>query len=751
MNNVIGILDPNAKNLNPLTGRNYSNPTEYRELSEKWRQFPVYEQRKEFIKQIRENQVILVTAGTGSGKTVLIPKYALHAYDYKGKIAITNPKKTPTESAAKFSAKTLDVELGKEVGYRFKGTKQVSNNTKLTYTTDGYITAKLMGDDPLLSQYDCLIIDEAHERNTQIDFMFLYIRRALLRRSNLKLIIMSATIDPQKFIDYFPSKYFKFVHLEAAGKSYRKIEEYFLEKPINKFDKQGILINPGDYVIHAVKQVVDIIKSDKENGNILVFLTSPADGRQACKLLSKELNNLKANYKPFCVELYSGTKAELQEYITGEKNFHLRNNGKWDRKVIMATEVAESSITISDGIKYVIDTGLVLQENYYPKRDMDALERRYISKASHLQRKGRTGRLADGYCYNMFTKKEYEGFKDYTVPPMLKTNLFEPIFKIMSSTLYTSHAPYPFKYSNGNSNDKTIKLTDERLKKILNGGKMSLDEILIELLDPPKESFVNSALRSLILIELLSFDNNQVILSSVGNNVNKLRMSPEWGRVLIEANSKSKQVLDNVLKIVAMVEASQDSIDTFFYIPTESDFRNNISEYKKIYGQYERVRKKFTSSDGDHWTLLNIYTVFDNKKQELFKKYKDKSQNNKLKNVFDDLRKWSEKYFLRYNILNRINQDYLKQYREELNELNKIKNTDKNEYNKEIVLRCLYAGLKHHVAKNIDKEKYKIISAEESSIAKLDRDSGIKKIKKGTAVIYNRFFNDKLVIVTKLK
>lgn len=773
MNNAVGILDPDAKNLNPLTGREYTNPAEYRELSQKWREFPVYEARKEFIKKIQENQVILVTAGTGSGKTVLVPKYALHAYKYNAKIAITNPKKTPTESAAKFSAKTLDVELGKQVGYRFKGTKRVSNDTKLTYTTDGYITAKLMGDDPLLSKYDCLIIDEAHERNTQIDFMFLYIRRALLQRPTLKLIIMSATIDTQKFVDYFPAKYFKFVHLEAPGKPYRKIEEFFISQPINKFDKNGILTNQ-DYIEHAVRQVSEIIRSDRP-GNILVFLTSSTDGRQACKLLKQKLPE---NYRPFCVELHSGTKPELQEYITGNRNYRSRNNGPWDRKVIMSTEVAESSITISDGITFVIDTGLALQENYYPEIDMEGLERRYISKASHQQRKGRTGRLADGYCYNIFTKEEYEKqFPEYTNPPMLKTDLFEPIFKMMTSTVYTSSAPYPFKYAGANQDSKTNKntqLTEVQVRKIRSKETMALDEILSELLDRPKASFVNTALRSLTIIEILEKTNastSTLVLSEIGKRVSELRMSPQWGRVLLEALKYDKNTKDDVLRIVGMVEASQDSLDTFFYIPSEGDFKANPKKYKETFNKYEKIRKRLTSGEGDHWTMLNIYSVFDNKKQELFRKYESQPASVKLKKVFDELRLWSEKYFLRYNVLNRINQDYLKEYRERLDELqhprrnkpnkqsNKQLNKKENETNKQgggdehkqSVLKCLYSGLKYHVARNVSKDTFKVTTAPKSSVAKLDRDSSIKKVAKQTPVIYNRYFNQKLVISTKLK
>jgi len=151
LTNKIGILDPNANSINPLTNSNYTNRNSYKEFSKDWSDLPMYSLRDKAIKAINDNQVVLITAGTGSGKTVLVPKFALHTYSYNAKIAITNPKKIPTADAADFAAKTLNVKLGEEVGYKYRGSPKssMSGKTQLLYCTDGYISG-LMKSDPLL-------------------------------------------------------------------------------------------------------------------------------------------------------------------------------------------------------------------------------------------------------------------------------------------------------------------------------------------------------------------------------------------------------------------------------------------------------------------------------------------------------------------------------------------------------------------------------------------------------------------------
>lgn len=183
MNNLkIGILDPEGKNKNPLNGNEYSET--YKKLSSLWKEYPAYEKADEILKLINELEILLVIWGTGWGKTVLLPKFVLHHFKYDGKIAITLPKQIITKWAAEFWALTLDVELGKEVGYVFKWDSNRSKDTKLLYATDGTIVSMLLKD-PEINNFDAIIIDEAHERKVQIDLLLYLIKNAImLRRKN---------------------------------------------------------------------------------------------------------------------------------------------------------------------------------------------------------------------------------------------------------------------------------------------------------------------------------------------------------------------------------------------------------------------------------------------------------------------------------------------------------------------------------------------------------------------------------------
>jgi len=223
MNNI-GILDPSGKNSNPLNNKEYSD--KYKSLAKIWSKFPAYDDAKNIIEIIKNNQVVLVTSGTGSGKTVLIPKYVLHQTDYKGHIMISLPKQIIAHSAAEYAALTLDVELGEQIGYKYKGsdTKYSGNNPNLLYATDGTIVARLLND-PILTGIDAVIIDEAHERKVQIDFMLFLLKNVLKERKDFKLIIMSATVNSDIFKSYFAE--YKFEQIDVGSKTNYEIKSIF--------------------------------------------------------------------------------------------------------------------------------------------------------------------------------------------------------------------------------------------------------------------------------------------------------------------------------------------------------------------------------------------------------------------------------------------------------------------------------------------------------------------------------------------
>lgn len=349
----IGILDPNGNNLNPLNNQPYSDT--YKELAKKWSTFPAYERAEEIIDIIKSNQVILVISGTGSGKTVLLPKYTLHALDYKGHIGITLPKQIIAKSAAEFAAATLDVKLGEQIGYQYKGSDASlkGRNPNLLYATDGTIVARLMND-PELKEFDAIIIDEAHERKIQIDFLLYLLRNVIRKRKEFKLIIMSATINSEIFSSYFATE--KFVTLDIGGKTNFPIESIFSDEKSNseKYVERGLKI-----IDILMKEYINDKNNSKIN-DILFFVTSINETIEIRdKLLSLYPNIVS-------IAVYAGMDTKLQDQVQIKQTN--------DRRILISTNVAESSLTV-DGIKYVIDSGFELFSYDDPEKHAKVLEK----------------------------------------------------------------------------------------------------------------------------------------------------------------------------------------------------------------------------------------------------------------------------------------------------------------------------------------------------------------------------------------
>lgn len=245
-----GILDPSGNNVNPLNDKEYSD--KYKDIAKIWSKFPAYENAEKIIQMIKDNQVLLITSGTGSGKTVLIPKYVLHQTDYKGHIMISLPKQIIAQSAAEYAALTLDVVLGEQIGYKYKGsdTKYVGKEPNLLYATDGTIVSRLLND-PVLTGINAVVIDEAHERKVQIDFMLFLLKNVLKQRKDFKLIIMSATVNSEIFKSYFAE--YKFEQFDVGSKTNYKIESIFVDKTVG----------PTEYIQRGLDIISDLIKKKK--------------------------------------------------------------------------------------------------------------------------------------------------------------------------------------------------------------------------------------------------------------------------------------------------------------------------------------------------------------------------------------------------------------------------------------------------------------------------------------------------------
>lgn len=579
-NKNIGILDPQGLNLNPLTNEPYSDS--YKELAKLWSQFPAYETAVDIIKTIEESQVILVISGTGSGKTVLIPKYALHSTDYKGKIAITLPKQIIAKSAAEFAANTLDVEIGKHVGYKFKGSdpKDVGSNPLLLYATDGTIVAKLISD-PELKGLDMVIIDEAHERKIQIDFLLYLLKKVLDKRPDFKLIIMSATIDSTLFKRYFSG--YKYAEINVGGKTNFPIESKFSS---DKADQDS-------YIERGIKVIDEIEKKYKPNKDskiedILFFVCSKNETED----VKEQLKVLYPDYD--IISVYSGITTEQQNKIQNKEN----NN----RRILISTNVAESSLTV-DGIKFVIDSGFEIFSYDEAKTGAKVIDKQIITKAQAMQRMGRAGRTQPGICYHLYTDNEFNNLmKKFPEPSIRTTDITSECLKLLQ--------------------ESTIKTVS------------SLRKILSEFIEPPKDEYIDMAINNLKEYGTLKDCDTECTLNKYGEILGDLQLELNQGLTMLMAYKLN--ILNEVFNIILLINEIKFNIDELFLIPEENP---------SLYQKFKKAKEKITSKYGDLITLYNIINKFRSYEKESSKT------------------DFCYKYFIKKNILDKINDSYKNIYK----------------------------------------------------------------------------------------
>ena len=737
----IGILDPEGLRNNPLTNEPYKNlyfndekeiskdnPT-YTSLSKYWSNFPMYKIRNDSIKTLYDNQVILVISGTGSGKTVLTPKFLLHIFNYQGRIAITNPKRIPTKENAIYAAKCLDVELGTFVGtkYRDSDKKDYSANCKLIYATDGWILQKLQKD-PMLLDLDAVIIDEAHERGIQIDLLLLLLKELIQKRPKFKLIIMSATVNEKIFIDYFPKDKFKFDLINAGKVPNYPIEEFFLDKPINKLDKNDcIIINRSDknYIYTAVDKIIYILQKYAK-GDILVFFPGKGDTTDGCFILQQKLNKINKNLseKIYCNMLTSTTDKEVQKIITNSSKY--KESGKYTRKVIFATEVAESSITI-DGIDFVIDSGLVNNNIFNAEKNMILLKKNYISKASHEQRKGRTGRTSPGQCYSLFTKEEYKKFVDYTPAPILTEDIAVILLYFLSNINIVSHINYPVKYNKIEKNIKINNLKSKELSSYLQG-----------FIQPPPLENVNLTLKRFIALDIINIKKNIGKITDLGRAASVFELTPELAISIIA--SYNYKCRDDIINIVSLIDLLDYRIDGIFQKFKPSSKDNAIKKKEKEH--YEKIISKWSNSLGDHISLNNIYKEFSLREYNKINRKTEGIIMHKKGNT----KEWCKENYLNYSLLQKvknnsrqINKNFgkvIKIVREKINS-NKITSIFVNSLPKisqihdENIIKALLKGFYINILKKNDK-KYTNCFPDSKTTTGLAQDSLFSKKKSST-------------------
>lgn len=369
-------------------------------------------QKSDLIKKtILENQVTILCGETGSGKTTQLPKICLDiGLGIRGKIGHTQPRRLAARSVSQRIAEELDTELGNEVGFKVRFSDKSNDSSYIKLMTDGILLAECHHD-PFLNQYDTIIIDEAHERSLNIDFLLGYLRRLITKRKDLKIIITSATIDPDRFSRHFNNA----PVINVSGRTYPVEVRYRPYQTAESEDKKDL----QQGIIDAVNELSKI-----DRGDILVFLSGERDIRETADALSKEAGNRALDNTEVLPLLARLSNAEQNRI------FHPSSK----RRIILATNVAETSLTVP-GIKYVIDSGVARISRYSWRSKIQRLPIEKISQASANQRKGRCGRVSAGVCIRLYDEDDFNQRKEFTEPEIQRTNLAAVILQMENMRL----------------------------------------------------------------------------------------------------------------------------------------------------------------------------------------------------------------------------------------------------------------------------------------------------------------------------
>jgi ATP-dependent helicase HrpA len=365
---------------------------------------PVVARREDIAAAIAKNQVVIIAGETGSGKTTQLPKICLQmGRGSKGRIGHTQPRRLAARTVAARIAFELGQQPGATVGYQVRFTDQVTDDTQVKLMTDGILLAEIQRD-RLLKQYDTLIIDEAHERSLNIDFLLGYLKQLLPRRPDLKLIITSATIDVESFSSHFENA----PVIEVSGRSY-PIETHYLA--------------PGDDDVDATAGIVASVESILARdygaaGDMLVFLSGEREIRETAKAL-RDRSLPGVDILPLYARLSQAEQNRVFE--TGKRR---------GVRVVLATNVAETSLTVP-GIRYVIDTGLARISRYSYRTKVQRLPIEPVSQASANQRQGRCGRVAQGVCLRLYSEEDFASRPEFTEPEIQRTSLSSVILRML--------------------------------------------------------------------------------------------------------------------------------------------------------------------------------------------------------------------------------------------------------------------------------------------------------------------------------
>ncbi|WP_407360222.1 ATP-dependent RNA helicase HrpA [Microbacterium sp. LBN7] len=515
-------------------------------------ELPVSAAREEIADAIRDNQVVIVAGATGSGKTTQLPKIALELG--RTRIAHTQPRRLAARTIAERVAEELQVELGTLVGYKVRFTDKVSDETRVALMTDGILLNEIHRD-RLLTRYDTIIIDEAHERSLNVDFLIGYLVRILPERPDLKVIITSATIDPESFAKHFAPSTSSGTQptpapiIEVSGRTY----------PVEiRYRAQTDETEEEDEVSAIVAALRELDR--EEPGDVLVFLPGEAEIRDAADAVRGAY--AKDRSPTEVLPLYGRLSAAEQHRV-----FERSRVAGVRRRVILATNVAETSLTVP-GIRYVIDTGTARISRYSNRSKVQQLPIEAISQASANQRSGRAGRTSDGIAIRLYAEEDFEKRPEFTEPEILRTSLASVILQMLSLG-FGDITAFPF-------------------------------------LTPPDSRGVKAAFD--LLTELGAVEpsrrDDSPHLTRVGREISRMPIDPRFARMLIEAGRPSTgsgtQVVHDVLPIVSGL--------------TIQDVRERPEERRE---EADRLHARFVDPTSDFLTLLNLWNHLREQQREL--------------------------------------------------------------------------------------------------------------------------------------
>lgn len=504
---------------------------------------PINEKREEITAAIKRHQIVIIAGETGSGKTTQIPKICLTlGYGEHGQIAHTQPRRIAARTVADRIASELKTPLGEGVGYQVRFTDKSTSDTRIKLMTDGVLLAEFQRD-RLLKKYELIIIDEAHERSLNIDFLLGLLKDLCKKRPELKVIITSATIDLEKFSKHFSLNGNAAPIIEVSGRTYPVQTIY--QEPL---DERKVL---PDLISETVKQLIqnEAKGKYKTSGDVLVFCAGEREIRDTAQALRR------AQLPIEVLPLYS-------RLSIGEQNKVFRPAHR--RKVVLATNVAETSITVP-GIAYVIDPGLARIARYSFRSKIQRLPIEAISQASANQRQGRCGRVANGVCIRLYSEQDFAQRAEFTQAEILRSNLASVILKML---------------------------------------RLGIKDIRhFDFIDQPDSRLLNDGFK--LLSELGAIDDNRK-LTTIGRQMSELSVDPKYARILIEAN-KTGCLRDSLVLISAL---------------SIQDPRERPTEKQQAADQAHRLLQHEHS---DFFSYLHLWQAINNAREQLsntkFKQY----------------------------------------------------------------------------------------------------------------------------------